>query len=133
MEQLTTSTNTQRTRGAVEDHRKLKRYNVRLKVFNQETDEIIGYVEDLNTQGMNLKSQQAIPGMQDIHIYFGADENDPDDEKISLTVIKVWGAFTDTTPRVHNTGLQYIKPTDEALDAIQELMFDLEGVSITRL
>jgi len=37
--------------------RKLKRYSVRLKVFEQETGELLGYAENLHIDGMKIKSK----------------------------------------------------------------------------
>jgi hypothetical protein len=104
--------------------RRLKRYSVRLKVYDQDSKKLIGYIEDISIRGMNIKSTHRLPEMQEINVWFGA-KDETDSAKIQLTVIKVWDAFTDTIPRFYNTGLHFINPSEQSLDLIQELIYEL--------
>jgi hypothetical protein len=113
------------------ENRKLKRYSVKLKVYSQQSGKIIGYIEDINISGMNIKSTARFPDMQEVKVWFGVDSYNKS-EKIDLTVIKVWDAFTDTTPRFYNTGLHYINPDEDALDLLQEMIFELRDEYVTQ-
>ena len=115
------------------EKRQLKRYTVRLKVHRQDNGALLGYAEDMNVKGMMLMSKDPIPDKQEINIWFGADNTDLEENKIVVTVYKIWGAFTDTVPRLYSSGLQFIAPSNDAMDAIEELINELDGVSITRL
>lgn len=113
------------------ENRKLKRYSVKLKVYSQETGKIIGYIEDINISGMNIKSTDRFPDMQEVKVWFGVDSYNKS-EKIGLTVIKVWDAFTDTIPRFYNTGLHYINPDEDTLDLLQEMIFELRDEYVSQ-
>lgn len=116
----------------MEEKRKLKRFSVKLKVYNQDSGKLIGYIEDINIHGMNVKSTDRFPEMEEIKVWFGADDG-ANTDKIHVTVIKVWDAFTDTLPRLYNTGLHFISPTEQALDKIQDMIVDLKGEFVTQL
>jgi len=113
------------------ENRKLKRYSVKLKVYNQETGKLIGYIEDINIHGMNIKSTDRFPEMQEVKVWFGVDSYRKS-EKIDLTVIKVWDAFTDTIPRFYNSGLHFITPAEHTLDLLQEMIFELRDEYVTQ-
>jgi hypothetical protein len=108
------------------EKRKFKRYAVHLKVFRQDDDKMLGYIEDINLTGMNLKSVESIRDKQGFTVYFGTDEKNPDDSKITMTVQKIWGAFSDTVPIMHSTGFYFVDPSKESLAAIQELISKLD-------
>ncbi|NNE36680.1 MAG: PilZ domain-containing protein [Gammaproteobacteria bacterium] len=110
----------------MKDNRKLKRYTIKLKVFDQDNGKMLGYIEDISINGMNVKSTDRFPDMQELKVWFGADDGS-ESEKIELTVIKVWDAFTDTIPRLYNTGLHFISPSEQALDLLQKLIYELRG------
>lgn len=109
------------------ERRKLKRYSTRLRVFNQETGELLGYAENFHTQGMMLMSKEPIPDKKEIHICFGIANEDTEQKKISLTTYKIWNSFTDTSPRLYCTGLFFSKPSNEALDKIKRLIEELSA------
>ncbi|MFQ5659128.1 MAG: hypothetical protein ACE5GZ_01780 [Gammaproteobacteria bacterium] len=110
------------------EHRKLKRYTVRLKVFDQKTGKLLGYAENLHTEGMKLMSKDPIPEKKEIQIWFGSNPEDDDKEKrISLTVYRIWSSFTDAVPRFYYSGLHFVDPSIEIQDNIQALVNDLQG------
>jgi len=109
----------------VKNRRALKRYSVNLRVFNQETGAIVGYAKDLSISGMKLMSEEPIPEKTEIQIWFGASQDDKEEERIKLTAFSVWGSFTDTEPRHYYTGLHFSDPSEAALDRIQALIHSL--------
>ena len=111
------------------EKRQLKRFSVRLKVYSQETNEVLGYVVNLHTMGMLLMSMTTLPENKEIKIWFGTKNGDEEQEKIFLTLYRVWSSFTENVPRLYYFGLHYVNPSDEALDKIQGLIDGL-GVQI---
>lgn len=103
------------------ENRKLTRYSVRLKVFTQGTGELIGYAEDLHTEGMKIKSKDPIPDKKEIQIWIRVPGKDEEENRIALTAYRVWSSFSDDVPRYYYSGLHFIDPSEEALDSIQEL------------
>ena len=109
-----------------DERRKLKRFSVRLKVYSQETNEVIGYTNNLHTEGMMMMSMTPLPKGKEIKIWFGTNNGDKEQEKIFLTVYRVWSSFTEDVPRLYCSGLHYDNPSYEALDKIQGLIDDLD-------
>jgi hypothetical protein len=107
------------------EKRQLKRFSVRLKAYSQKTNKVLGYVVNLHTEGMMLMSKATLPENKEIKIWFGAGNRGELQNKISITVYRVWSSFTETIPRLYCTGLHYINPSDEALDKIKALTDDL--------
>ncbi|MGK0298592.1 MAG: hypothetical protein ACI9XC_002214 [Gammaproteobacteria bacterium] len=105
--------------------RKFQRYSVRLKIYNEESGTLIGYAEDISIYGINIRSVKPFPDGKEVNIWFGTTEHNRKEDKISLTVFKIWGAFPDTLPRLYSTGLHFVMPSEDALDAIQNLIGDL--------
>lgn len=104
------------------DNRGVKRYSYRLKVFNQETGEVLGYIENISLCGMLLNSIEPIPDKEMIKIWFGAEKDKQEKEKIFLTVHKVWGSVSEKQPILYSSGLYYDSPSEEALSGIQALI-----------
>ena len=111
----------------MEERRKLKRFSVRLKVFAQETGELLGYAENLHTEGMMLRSKEPIPDKKEIQIWFGTANEDEKQKRIPLTVYRIWSSFTDEFPRFYCSGLHFVDPSDEALDRIKRLIEELSA------
>jgi hypothetical protein len=109
----------------INEKRRLKRFSVRLKVYSQLTDELLGYAENLHTAGMMLASKEPIPENQEIQIWFGATKEEKRLNRIFLSAYKVWNSFTDTEDRLYYSGLHFISPSEEILDKIQILLDDL--------
>ncbi len=106
-------------------NRKLKRYSVRLKVFAQGTGKLLGYAENLHTEGMKIKSKEPIPDKKEIQIWIGVTKEDEEERQISLTAYRIWSSFSDTVPRHYYSGLHFIDPSEETSDSIQELIYKL--------
>ncbi len=107
------------------ENRELKHYSARLKVFVQETGELLGYAEDLHIKGMKIKSNEPISDKKEIQIWFGASEKDEEEKRISLATYRIWSGFSDAVPRRYYSGLHFIDPTEEALVSIKALINEL--------
>jgi len=94
-------------------------------VFTQETGELLGYAENLNIEGMRIKSKEPIPDKKEIQIWFGASKENEEERRISLIAYRIWSSFSDTVPRHYYSGLHFTNPSEEALDSIQALIDEL--------
>lgn len=107
-----------------QEKRRLKRFSVRLKVYSQQTDELIGYAENLHIEGMMISTKKPIPSKQELSIWFGTTKEEKRLNRIFLNAYKVWESFTDTKDRLYYSGLHFVSPSEESLDKIQELIHD---------
>ena len=109
------------------ENRRLKRFSARLKVYSQQNDELIGYSENLNINGMMIVSKNKIVDNQELQIWFGADKDEKRTERILISCYKVWHSFSDTDNRLYYAGLHFISPSEDTLDKIQTLIYELEN------
>jgi hypothetical protein len=123
---LNNSENSKHSHNNMIEKRIQRRYSIRQKVYRQDTGNLFGYFENISLSGMFLKSTDPIPDKEEIPIWFGTGKEDLIESKIYFTVYKVWGAFSDTIPRIYNSGLYFVNPTEANLDAIQNLIDDIE-------
>ena len=108
------------------DNRKLKRYSTRLRVFEQGTDKLLGYTEDLNFKGLKLTGEEPVIEGKEIHLWLEATDADGKSTRILLSAYRVWSAFTDTEPRYFYSGLHFVDPSEAALDSIQAVINTLK-------
>lgn len=111
----------------IKEKRRLKRFSSNLKVYSQDTDELIGYAENIHTEGMMIVTQKSMPKNQELKIWFGATKEGKRLNRIFLTAYKVWESFTDTKNRLYYSGLHFVDPGETTLDKIQELLYELES------
>jgi len=109
------------------ENRRLKRFSARLKVYSQQNDELIGYSENLNINGMMIVSKNKIVDNQELQIWFGADKDEKRTERILISCYKVWHSFSDTENPFYYAGLHFISPSEDTLDKIQTLIYELEN------
>ncbi len=107
------------------EKRRLKRFSVRLKVYCQKTDALIGYAENLHIEGMMLVTKEPIKADQELQIWFGADKDEKRLNRIFLSTYKVWHSFTDDDERLYYSGLHFISPPGKVLDQIQSLIYEV--------
>lgn len=108
------------------ERRKFTRYSCRLKVYLEESNQLLGYAEDIHLEGMRLKSEQPTQENTELKVWFGLSPHDKDaSRKISLSMYRVWSGFSDCENRFHYSGMHFSNPSEDALDGIQELIHDL--------
>ena len=108
------------------EKRRFKRYSCKLKVYLQDSNELLGYAEDIQLQGMRLKSETVIPENTELKVWFGVDGKDGDRTKlISVSMYRVWSGFPDGDNRFYYSGMHFVPPSEETLDSIQELIDEL--------
>ena len=108
------------------EQRKFKRFNTQMKVFTQETDELLGYAKNLNLEGLKLKSiEPIVDDGKVIQIWSRASKDGDNEKRILLSARKRWGTFPYTVPRIFNSGLYFINLSEEASDSIENLTLEL--------
>lgn len=106
----------------ITEKRKLERFSVRLKVYLQKTDKLLGYAENLHIDGMMLVSKEPIPEEQVIKIWFGATKKEKRKKRIFVTAFVIWNSFTTSYPRLYYSGLHFIEPGKTTQDKVTKLM-----------
>ena len=105
-----------------QERRRLKRFSVRLKVYMQQTDELLGYAENLHHEGMMIVSKEPIAKNRELQIWFGASKQEKHLNRIFVSAYKVWESFTDSEERFYYSGLHFVAPTGETQDRILALL-----------
>jgi len=109
------------------EQRRLKRFSLRLKVYSQLTDALLGYAKNLHIDGMMISSKVPIHDNQELEVWFGATKDEKRTNRIFLSAYKVWSSFTDDGDRHYYSGLHFVSPSEDTLDRIQSLLDDLES------
>jgi len=65
---------------------RFKRHTVRLKVVYEETGELLGYAEDLHSEGMRVASKKAIPTETEIRLYLTTED---EQKQIPIRVFRI--------------------------------------------
>jgi hypothetical protein len=110
----------------IEEKRRLKRFSVREKVYSQDTDEFMGYAENLHTEGLMIATNEPIQADQKIQIWFGAAKEDKVLSRIFVTAYRAWTSFSDTEDRYYYSGLQFIGVSEETSDKIETLLEEVK-------
>ena len=110
----------------IQEKRKLKRFSVRLKVYSQKTDELVGYAKNLNINGMMIVTKEPLPTKQEIQLWFGAGKDEKRLKRIFVYAYKVWESYTDDDERFYYSGLHFVNPAAETLDKIQSLIYEIQ-------
>ena len=108
----------------LQEKRKQERFSVRLKVYSQLNDEMIGYAKNLSLNGMMIATKRPLPNKKEIQIWFGATKEEKRMNRIFVYAYKVWESFTEDSERFYYSGLHFFNPSESTLDKIQTLIDD---------
>jgi len=109
----------------INEKRRLKRFSARLKVYSQLTDELIGYSENLHTEGMMIVTKEPLTKNEELQIWFGATKEEKRLNRIFVSAYPVWNSFTDDGDPFYYSGLHFVPPPEKTLDQIQTLLNNL--------
>ena len=110
----------------IAEKRRLKRFSAKLRVYSQLDDELMGYSENLNTQGMMVVTKSPLMIHKEYKIWFGASKEEEKANRIFITAYKVWDSMTSDGDRFYYSGLHFVAPVEGTLDRIQDLIYSLE-------
>lgn len=83
-----------------------------LRVFDEDTGELLGHVVDINKEGIRLVSDKPIPLNQTFRLWVDVPKENAPRQRIHLEVESLWSQpdvnpdFYATGFRIHNTGTQ---------------------------
>lgn len=108
--------------GATE-RRALKRWHLifYLRVFNQDTEELLGHIIDISESGMMLVSDAPIPVHQEFHVWIDVPEEVGPRQRIHLQAYSLWSR-NDINPDFYDTGFRLTNTTSRAMYHIETLI-----------
>ena len=97
-----------------------------LRIFDQSNGTLLGHVIDISEDGLMLLSEVPIQLDKDYDLSLEMPvSDDGGNEKISFKARSIWQS-KDTNPDLVDTGFQLIDPDIESVEAIQDLIDELQ-------
>ena len=107
------------------EKRRQKRFIVNVKIFDQDTGELLGYSANMHTRGMMISSIEEIPLLKEFNVNIEHIRM-ADDELVQIPVrIRSLWAGPSNNPDFYNTGFLILDPTPETNHAILQLIDEL--------
>jgi hypothetical protein len=105
------------------DRRSIKRRHLiyYLRVWDKDSGDRLGHLVDLNTSGLLVISEHAIPKDREYNLEMRWQDADEQNHQIQFRATSMWSR-PDTNPAFMGTGFMLIDPTQEVLEPIQELI-----------
>lgn len=105
------------------DQRKLKRWYLvmYLRVYDQDTQELLGHIVDINKDGIRLVSDKPIPLNRAFRLWLDVPKEDHSHQRISLEAESLWSG-RDINPDFYDTGLRILNIGSSALLQLQLLI-----------
>ena len=109
------------------EKRKLKRRQLiyYLKVMDGNTNELLGRLADITTEGIMLISEKAIETERPFSLQLILPTGMRGGKKIDIEAKSLWSK-RDVNPDLIDTGFRFIKISPEDLETIDELILDYE-------
>ncbi len=104
-----------------------RRFAFTQKVYWQDTDEFLGFAENISMTGMMLVTKQPVDSMKELQIWFGVDKEDKRTNRIFLAAYRVWHSFTDDGPDLYCYGLHFSTLDLDAKQKLETLLDKLAG------
>lgn len=111
----------------IEEKRRLKRFSVRKKVYSQQTDALIGYAENIHTEGLMIATKKPIRADQKMYIWFGTAKNDKVLSRIFVTAYRVWASVSTSKKCSYYSGLQFVGTSENTVAKIETLIIELDS------
>lgn len=97
-----------------------------LKIFEQDSDELLGRLGDITEKGFLLISDKGLPVEKEFDLRMKLPDTFPDEDEIEFTAESVWSQ-KDVNPDFYATGFKITGISAEAKQTISELI-DLIGL-----
>ena len=110
-----------------EEHRKLTRWRLiyHLRVFDRDTDELLGHIADVSDSGVLVVNEEPIETNKDFSLWLEIPREDGGRERVAVEARSIWSA-PDANPQFRKTGF-YLKDTAEETIAAIRLMVEEFG------
>ena len=105
------------------EQRKLKRWYLvmYLRVYNQDTQELLGHIVDINKDGVRLVSDQPIPPNRTFRLWLDVPKETTAHQRIFLEAESLW-CGRDINPDFYDTGFRILNIGSSALLQLQLLI-----------
>ena len=105
------------------EKRQLKRWYLvmYLRVFNEDTGELLGHVVDINKHGIRLVSDKPIPPNQTFRLWVDVPKENAPRQRIHLEAESLW-CGQDVNPDYYDTGFRLQNISTQALLQLQLLI-----------
>ena len=112
------------------DERNQERWQIinYLRIFNAQTGEMLGHVMNVTTEGIMLISEKPLTVDKEFHLKMAVpldQEEECETASIELEARSIWNK-TDDDPHFHKTGLQFVRCSQDAINALSALIEKLK-------
>lgn len=110
----------------MEEKRRLKRRHLifYLRVFNAQSDELMGYLVDLTSAGLMIMSEKPIESGKKYKLRMDLPKEYNERLDLEFDAESVW-TNTDINPDFYNTGFKFYNVSQEAKQVIEDIIEDL--------
>ena len=91
------------------------------RIFDSKTQQQIGNMVDITTQGIMLVSSEPVPVQTNFQLKLELSDDIADKPFLELETRSVW-CHHDIDPNYYNSGFQILSPTSEDMDIIQRII-----------
>lgn len=108
------------------ENRKLKRWHLiyYLRVFDQDSDSLLGHLVDITTEGMKMVSEKPVHTEKDFRLRMEVPLESSTAEEVLFTAHSLW-CTKDTNPDFFATGFRLMNPERTVVHIIRGLINDL--------
>ncbi len=105
------------------EKRRIKRWYLvmYLRVYDQDTNELLGHIVDINKEGMRLVSDKPLPLNQTFRLWVDVPKEDTPRQRLELEAESLWTG-RDINPDFYDTGLRVLSISTQALLQLQLLI-----------
>ena len=118
-------------KGPLDNQRKLERALCYLNAFDQASGILIGHVDDIHHEGLNLTSKIEIELFKEFPIWAEIPIYENIISRFPLVIKGVWNK-EHTSPDHFRTGCRIIEPGPEAINAIDKIILFSESKSVLK-
>ncbi len=106
--------------------RRLKRWHLiyYLRVFESESQQLLGNVVDITTEGLMLISKNRIPTDREFDLRVQIPTEDGASRSFTMKALSVW-SDRDVNRSFYDTGFEIVEPTSDTIEQIQILIDEL--------
>ncbi len=105
------------------EKRRLKRWYLvlYLRVYDQDTNELLGHIVDINKEGMRLVSDKPLPLSRTSRLWVDVPKEGASRQRIELEAESLWTG-RDVNPDFYDTGFRMLNISTQALLQLQLLI-----------
>jgi len=108
------------------ENRKMKRWHLiyYLRIFDQDTDSLLGHLVDITTEGIKMVSEKPTPLHKDFHLKMEVPLKGRSAEEVVMNAHSLWSK-KDANPDFYATGFRLVSPDRNLIRIIRALIDEL--------